>query len=74
MTNGDTPRLELIGTVVSSIAIVLFAVMILIALVAPLSFAGIPQALIVAFAFVVTLSAIQVVGTDVLRAYRNSDE
>lgn len=72
MSNGDTPRLELIGSVVSSIIVITFSILILVLAIGPVSLTGIPQVLLATYSFVVALSVVQVVGTDVLRAYRNT--
>ena len=72
MSNGDTPKLELIGTTVASIIVITFSILVLTISIGSASVSGVPQVILITYAFVVSLSIVQVVGTDVLRAYRSA--
>jgi len=72
MSNGDTPQLELIGSIVSSVVIITFAILILLIAISSASLSTIPLPILTVYAFIVALSGIQVVGIDVLLAYRDN--
>jgi len=72
MSNGDTPQLELIGSIVSSVVIITFAILILLIAISSASLSTIPLPILTVYTFIVALSGIQVVGIDVLLAYRDN--
>lgn len=74
MTNGETVALEYIGTAVGSIVLLLFMALVALTAFGMADLTVFGASITIALAFLVSMSAVQVFGIDVLKALKSYRE